>query len=368
MQCPQCGFVRDPFDPNCPRCARLGAPRPAPAPAQQPAGPWPNQPPSAAHLPPPSLNGCCPNCRRAVGVGATICGYCRYDARMGSVPPPEPEPKRTGAYAIHPGVVIVILSVALIGVAIQWGPMMLAVGTAFLPSAGTRGRSSGSTGGGLPNFVLLQPGPKGVTGAITGTPLSTDQITERLVTASASTGGDLEFALAWDSITDLDIEVKTPGGAIINAHAPVSQDGGEQDVDANPTPLTEEGERRLNAGQVVGEENVIPIKQLFADIDEKVGRSGGIPGVTRSSEAGKATGRITRKPVEHVFFARAPKGIYTVSVSCYSWQEKNRDPLPYSVEIRSQGKIAHQVRGVIGPESFVSRKEPPVQVCQFMLR
>jgi len=52
MQCPNCGYVMQPFENTCPRCARLGPPKPAPPPATpQPVQPTPGTPQAFAYPP-----------------------------------------------------------------------------------------------------------------------------------------------------------------------------------------------------------------------------------------------------------------------------------------------------------------------------
>jgi len=36
MDCPQCGYVMDPFEKECPRCARTGGKPPAPVQSEEP--------------------------------------------------------------------------------------------------------------------------------------------------------------------------------------------------------------------------------------------------------------------------------------------------------------------------------------------
>jgi hypothetical protein len=195
------------------------------------------------------------------------------------------------------------------------------------------------------------------------------QIDQRLAAAGAATGGEVEVSLAWNSPSDLDLEVREPSGELITAHHPRSASGGVQDVDANPTLLTEEGSRRATAGLKPGAENVIALPELFFDLDKKVGLPHDFPGFGDAPGGdGKAPSRFTRTPVEHVYFAHAPQGTYVVYAHCYSWRERNRYPLPFTVQLRSHGRVFYQTSGTLGPASYCADDTRPTQVCRFVMR
>jgi hypothetical protein len=193
-------------------------------------------------------------------------------------------------------------------------------------------------------------------------PVNAAQIDRRLTDAAAATGGELEISLAWNTLTDLDLEVRDPTGELTWAEHRRSASGGVQDVDANPTPLTPEGERRYLAGQIPGAENVIPVPDFMIDLPE------GIPELDWQGSDWKAPSRYTRAPVEHIYFARAPKGTYTVYASCFWWREPDRNPLPCTILVRSRGKVLYQVSGLLGPANYVADGARPIQVCQFVIR
>ena len=83
---------------------------------------------------------------------------------------------------------------------------------------------------------------------------------------------------------------------------------------------------------------------------------------------GKAFPKFSRTPVEHIYFAQAPRGTYTVYAHCYSWREKDANPLPYTVQVRSQGKAFHEVSGALGPANYITDNTAPSAVCQFVMR
>lgn len=205
------------------------------------------------------------------------------------------------------------------------------------------------------------------------------QIQQRLTAAGAVTGGELEVSLAWNSLSDLDLRLRTPRGEMIDARDSTSASGGQLDVDANPTLLTEEGHRRAEAGLPPGAQNITPLPDALVDLDEKVARlrerSGGsdLPGLfpdlreleRMSGRAGRAPSHFTRHPVEHVYFTRAPRGPYRAYAACYSWREPDRSPLPFTIELRSRGKVFSRVTGTLGPASYAVDGVGPVEVSRF---
>ena len=174
-----------------------------------------------------------------------------------------------------------------------------------------------------PGLVMVQSGGERRGPGATGAPaVDAQQIDQRLTAAAATTGGEVEVSLAWNSLSDLDLEVRDPAGELITAHHPQSASGWIQDVDANPTLLTEAGSQQVDAGQYPGPGDVLPVPDVLVDLDEKLPQDlRGLATLPRSD--GKAPSRFTRRPVEHIYFARAPKGTYTVYAHCYSWREPN---------------------------------------------
>jgi hypothetical protein len=189
------------------------------------------------------------------------------------------------------------------------------------------------------------------------------EVDQRLLSAGATTGGDVEVSLAWNGLTDLDLEVRDPSGEQINGLHLRSASGGVQDVDANPTPLNQEGERRFASGQNPGPENVLPVPDLLIDLDKKLKRPDAFPGL----EMPPGLGHFTRTPVEHVYYARAPRGLYTVLVRCFYWREPDSTPLPFTVQIRSRGKVFYETSGARGPASYITADVVPTRVCEFSM-
>lgn len=312
MQCPRCGYNMAPFERMCPRCARLGAAAP-----QAPAA----------------------------GAGPVI-----------TRKSPSPFGRSTGSDRT--------LALSLFGL------VLVMVATMFVARTdGSNPRPAhGAAVRGADNLVTVRsvttPGGANVAGGV-----DAGQISRRLLDAGATMGGDVEISLAWNTLTDLDLEVRDPSGELITAEHRHSQSGGEQDVDANPTPLSPEGEMRYAAGQPPGQENVEPAPDILVDLDKRVGLPGGLPDLPGFGASGEhAPGRFTRTPVEHIYFARAPRGTYTVYASCFSWREPDRRPLPFTIQVRSRDRVILQTTGVIGPASYVADGARPIQVCQFTAR
>ena len=118
-------------------------------------------------------------------------------------------------------------------------------------------------------------------------------------------------------------------------------------------------------GQIPGNENVMPLPEEFVDLDKKVGLPGGFPGSILPSDGVKAPAHWTRQPIEHIYFAQAPKGIYVIRAHCFSWREPNANPLPYTMEIRSHDKVVYRAVGTIGPRSYVGEGARPIEVYRF---
>jgi hypothetical protein len=198
--------------------------------------------------------------------------------------------------------------------------------------------------------------------------VDSQQMDSRLALAAATTGGDLEISLAWNTLSDLDLQVCDPSGEQIAADHPRSASGGVQDVDANPTLLTPEGENRIAMGQIPGRENVLDLPESLVDLDRKFGLPEGLQGLNLPSDGAKAAAHWTRQPIEHIYFARALRGTYIVRAHCYSWREPDATPLPYTVEIRSHHRVVYRTVGTIGPASFVGEGAGPIEVCRFEQR
>jgi hypothetical protein len=132
----------------------------------------------------------------------------------------------------------------------------------------------------------------------------------------------------------------------------------------NPTLLTPEGSVRAESGQVPGAETVLPLTPEHLDasrqlepLQEAMRRFGGI--------ANRAPSRFSAAPVEHIYYGRAPRGTYTVYVSCYSWRETGTAPLPFTIDVRSRGKTLFHGSSAIGPANFCANGAPPYAVYRF---
>jgi hypothetical protein len=237
-------------------------------------------------------------------------------------------------------------------------PLVIA-GFLQLSSHAPPGRAGGSM-----MLVQSQDGRR-APGVASAAAVDSAQINQRLLAASATTGGDVEVSLAWNGTSDLDLEVRDPSGEVINAEHPHSTSGGVQDVDANPTWLTAEGDQRQRSGQIPGQETVREVPEFLFDLDKQAG----LPqGFTLPGDQGKAATKFSHTPVEHIYFTHAPAGTYTVYAHCYSWRERSLTPLPCTVQVRTHGKVFHEVSGALGPASFVANGIAPIQACQFVIR
>jgi len=211
--------------------------------------------------------------------------------------------------------------------------------------------------------LIGRSGPRGAAPAVMG-----GQMTQRLQSAGATMGGDLEVSLAWDGLSDFDLEVQGPSGERINAEHWQGADGGVQDVDANPTLIDATGQLRVNAGQIPGADTIQPLPEILVDMD----RLAGLPEGTVSlpampGENGKAPTRFSRHPVEHTYYVHATRGMYAVYVHCYSWREASRAPLPFIVQARSHGKVFYEQPGTLGPASYAVDGAIPVLACRLNL-
>jgi len=287
----------------------------------------------------------CPRCSTLIE-SKSGCHYCR---ELQYAAPAAPS-SRPSSITVLRG----IIAASVIGVCVV-GAGLFAWQRGLLP--GTGGRSPAFTfAGGVSPGLLMGPA------------VGHGEMDQRLLTAGATTGGELEFSLAWNTLSDIDIQVQDPAGELITAHQPRSASGGVQDVDANPTLVSSEAAMGGGPNHNPGAQNVLPVPEVLVDLDKKLGTPDGMPGFLVPGADGKAGSRFTRTPVEHTHFVRAPRGTYTVYVHCYSWREPNSTPLPYTVQVRSHGKLVHEQSGTIGPESFVSHNTTPTQVCQFVMR
>lgn len=193
-----------------------------------------------------------------------------------------------------------------------------------------------------------------------------DQVDNRLLTAGANTGGDLEVSLAWNSYTDLDLQLGEPSGDRVDARNPHSRGGGEQDVDMNPTLLTPEGSVMAEREQPPGAAAVLPLTPAELEASQQIE---GLQEMMRQygMTGNRAPSRFSGTPVEHIFYTRAARGTYTVYVSCYSWRESGAAPLPFTIDVRSHGRTLFHGTGSIGPRNWCADGASPVAVYRFEL-
>jgi hypothetical protein len=162
-------------------------------------------------------------------------------------------------------------------------------------------------------------------------PPPNSEFAQRLEREGAKTG-DVEIALIWWNLNDLDLHVIDPAGEEIYFEHPRVRSGGELDVD-------------MNAG----------------------------------------AGRFSREPVEHVYFPKgaAPPGHYKVYVVHFA--DRGQDPTKYVVDVkangqrkqyngiisdnRQRGAIARGARAssgfVRGTEGVETTKRTKVLLCEF---
>lgn len=216
--------------------------------------------------------------------------------------------------------------------------------------------------GRLPTLAYVSRLPRSVRHAAAA-PVTGGKITERLQRAGATMGGDLEISLAWDGLSDFDLQVRTPSGELIEAEHWQGVNGGVQDVDANPTLVDALGQIRINSGQPPGAGTIQPLPEFLVDMDRFADLDGSIRLPALPSQDGKAPTRFTRHPIEHTYFERATTGTYLVYVHCYSWRETRQTPLAYTVQARSHGKVFYEQSGVLGPASYAVEGVAPVVAC-----
>jgi len=352
MNCPECGYQLGPFEQACPKCVHLGETRlmyteRAFAPAQS----------SRAEIP----HKVCLNCGQPAVLQMDVCRRCGQP-----FPPmnstcktayglPLPPAGRTRSRNTDRSLVYLFVGAVLF--------TLVALAVMARTSQHRQDSASG--------LLFFDSGGGAFEGGLAQVPaVNTQQMQNRLLQSGAATGGEIEVSLAWNTLTDLDIQVRDPYGELITASHPRSSHGGAQDVDANPTPTTMEGSMLAEEGKNPGIENVLPIPDMLVDRDRTfspLGGSGDISDVMPEAE-GKAPPLYTHAPVEHIYFSRASKGVYCVFVHCYMWRELDSTPLTFTIEIRSHSKVFRQITSTIGPGSYITTNASPIQVCQFEYR
>ncbi len=340
MDCQQCGYAMGPFDRACPKCARRA--RFGAGAAVKIAYAADGQPCKV-----------CPACAQPAALPMPRCGRCGFDYALAANANPAPvlenpryaarDSGRFGNWAA--GIFAAVCLALVVGISLRSYAPFGRAGASLWPTAhGANTRGAGLFGA-----------------------IDDRQITARLASASATTGGAVEVSLAWDTLSDLDLQARDPYGELITASHPHSVSGGAQDVDANPTLLTSEGTALVEAGRPCGAANVLPLPDFMVDMDKTLKMPEGYPDLNSLPNGNKARSRYTRTPIEHIYFQQAPHGVYTVYARCYSWREPNRQPLPFTIQVRSHGKVLLTKTATLGPASFVIDGIAPAQVCQFMI-
>jgi len=125
----------------------------------------------------------------------------------------------------------------------------------------------------------------------------------RLVREGAKSG-DVQVTLLWNSLDDLDLHCQEPAGYKIWYQNRISPTGGMLDVDMNVSPES-------------------------------------------------------HKPVENIFWpkTRAPSGMFTVRVVCYTYRQTNNRPIPFRVAVKANGKV-HEYNGQL-------LQGQTANICQF---
>ena len=359
MECSNCRSVLGPLDMACTRCA-------TPVPGR-------TQGVQTVSLPDGRVYKVCPQCSQPAALNLPGCRRCGFQYVQPTSQPPQmgqPQPYASP----YPGRGAEVPGRSLASKQRQ-NAMMVGILLGLLTFLGValvvvqfRSRSGRRASGGLTNLTVLGAGGGQDGSGLVSSGVNSRQIDQRLVGAGAVTGGEVEVSLAWNTLSDLDLQVREPSGELITAAHPTSQSGGVQDVDSNPTLLTMEGHMKATSGQRVDPGDVLPLPDFMVDLDDKMRQMGGMSGMLGGGSDGHAMGRFSRTPVEHIQFARAPGGVYTVYAHCYSWREPNRTPLPFTVEVRSRGKVIYQTTGTLGPGSYIMNLTAPTQVCQFQIR
>jgi hypothetical protein len=345
MRCARCEFHLATAGRPCPNCGYLPL-LPAPAPSYK----------------------VCPKCSQPAVAAMAACGRCGY-LYPGFAPPGQP----TSAAPVRPSV----HQREFVSPASSQRKMirgLLVCLCLLLAIALAAGLNSvmGMTGGNSLGEGLVVVPQKRSSGYkdLTGSSIDSGQFASRLAQSNATLGGELEISLAWNSTSDLDIEVRAPSGEQVHAYNWKAQCGGVQDVDANPTPLTPAGATRYQSGMPPGAESVIQLPEFMFQMDQQfggLGSFGGLEGLL-GGNGGKPPSRYTRTPIEHIHFEQAPKGIYTVYASCFSWREPGKMPLPFTVQVRSHGKVVQTITDTIGPSSYCADGTGSMEVCRLEVR
>ncbi len=338
MQCPNCGYVMGPFEASCPKCARLGTTQQVASGAVAPA------------------YRACERCGALAVLSQAACGRCGHPfaAAYAAPAPQQAAPFAPPAFAA-PGASSRRRTWAIVGAL-----LLLAIG-AGVATVGGRSGGAGVQGASGPRLVMSGgSGGANLTGA---SAIASDQIDKRLTEASAQSGGDVEVSLAWNGLSDLDLAVREPSQALVDGFYPRSPDG-ELDVDANPTALVHQTEDPTPTDVMPMTERDIDSMNRLSSLERMIAGDRAVDSRGRS----RARPEYTMTPVEHIYFSNAPRGVYTVYARCYWWRESTSQPVPFTIQIRSRGKVFREVSGVIGPLNYVANRVRPTIVCQFEVR
>ena len=360
MQCNFCGYFLTPLDTACPRCSQLRHTQPI---SPQRAAPASNV--QIVKLQDGSSYKVCPICQVSADLRLRNCVHCGFvfpfiASPTFAQPPPlaqsfapfnaaQPAPLSKSKQRMIEA--LIILS-AVIGMFVVAG-----VCVAILSPRKSGTATAFESRGGLALVSKAE----------------SQEVDSRLALSRATTGTDLEISLVWNTTTDLDLEVIDPFGERIWAKNRESASGGVFDVDANPTRVTEEGSQIAKSGGNPGPSNVLPLPEELVDLDTKLfPDNSSTPFEKLMQESLKntsfMTSRFTRRPVEHIYFSKAPKGTYFVRTSCYSWREPNQDPLPCTLDVRSNGKVIHHLNGTMGPKNFITDNVKYIEAFKFEVK
>ncbi len=186
------------------------------------------------------------------------------------------------------------------------------------------------------------------------------QVNQRLLGADARTDADLDVSMAWNSLSDLDLQVRDPSGEMIYAWHPRSKSGGQMDVDANPTVS-------MRNGVLVSD----PTPADVLPLTETIVSNGGFYPLGERKHAFRDNEAVrslySHSPVEHIYFSNVPRGVYTVYAHCYLWREADKTLLPFTIQLRSRDGSLKELSGRMPPFDYVTHRTTPVEVCRFVV-
>ncbi len=361
MQCNHCGYFLDPLEVSCPRCTVFSQSQSIPS--QNTASPIAIR---IVQLQDGSSYKVCPACQVAADLRlrqCTLCGFIFPFGASGNSAQLPPQARHIPAVSQDNPVLLSKSKQRMIEALV-----ILAAVIGMFAVAGVCVAILSPRKGGTTNAFENRGGLNLVSRA------ETQDVDTRLTRSEATTGTDLEISLVWNSTTDLDLEVIDPSGELIWAKHRKSSSGGVFDVDANPTLLTAEGSVIAEQGNNPGPGSVLPLDEALVDTDLKRSNLDTAKQFEYDTDPFSIIrrellqGKFTRKPVEHIYFSNPPKGIYIAQVSCYSWREPDRNPLPCTLDVRSHGKVIHHVNGTMGPRNYIDNSVKFTEAFKFEVK